>query len=70
VRSVEQPVNLDDGNDVYNWPWLYAVQVGEWTLTDAQESAPIIFYAADLSRTISTRRRVGRVCGGDEARFP
>src|SRR6185503_16089835 len=21
-RSVEQPVNLDDGDDVYNWPWL------------------------------------------------
>jgi uncharacterized protein DUF4159 len=36
VRSVEQPVNLDDGDDVYNWPWLYAVQVGEWNLTDAQ----------------------------------
>jgi hypothetical protein len=36
VRSVEQPVSLDDGNDVYNWPWLYAVQVGEWGLTDAQ----------------------------------
>src|SRR5271169_1867163 len=36
VRSVEQPVNLDDGDDVYNWPWLYAVQVGDWHLTDAQ----------------------------------
>ena len=36
VRSVEQPVNLDDGDDVYNWPWLYAVQVGHWNLTDAQ----------------------------------
>jgi hypothetical protein len=36
VRSVEQPVNLDDGDDVDNWPWLYAVQVGQWTLTDAQ----------------------------------
>jgi hypothetical protein len=32
VRSVEQPVSLDDGDDVYNWPWLYAVQVGEWGL--------------------------------------
>ena len=21
---------------MYNWPWLYAVQVGEWNLTDAQ----------------------------------
>jgi len=36
VRSVEQIVNLDDGNEVYNWPWLYAVQVGEWGITDAQ----------------------------------
>jgi hypothetical protein len=36
VRSVEQAVNLDDGDDVYNWPWLYAVQVGEWGITDAQ----------------------------------
>lgn len=36
VRSVEQPVNLDDGNDVFNWPWLYAVRPGEWNLTDAQ----------------------------------
>ena len=35
VRSAEQPVNLDDG-DVYDWPWLYAVQVGEWQLTDSQ----------------------------------
>jgi hypothetical protein len=34
--AVEQPVNLDDGDDVYNWPWLYAVQVGEWKLTGAQ----------------------------------
>ncbi len=36
VRSVEQAVNLDDGDDVYNWPWLYAVQVGEWGITDDQ----------------------------------
>ncbi|MFY9724621.1 MAG: DUF4159 domain-containing protein [Bryobacteraceae bacterium] len=35
VRSVEQPVNLDEG-DAYDWPWLYAVQVGEWGLTDHQ----------------------------------
>jgi hypothetical protein len=35
VRSVEQPVNLDDG-EVYDWPWLYAVQTGQWQLTDAQ----------------------------------
>ena len=36
VRSVEQPVNLDDGDDIYNWPWVYAVQVGEWGLTPNQ----------------------------------
>ena len=36
VRSVEQPINLDDADDVYNWPWVYAVQVGEWGLTDRQ----------------------------------
>ncbi len=38
VRSVEQPVNLDDG-DVYDWPWLYAVQTGHWNLTDAQAAS-------------------------------
>jgi hypothetical protein len=36
ARSVEQPVNLDDGDDVFYWPWLYAVEVGQWDLTDAQ----------------------------------
>ncbi|HKE22921.1 MAG TPA: DUF4159 domain-containing protein [Bryobacteraceae bacterium] len=35
VRSVEQLVNLEEG-DAYDWPWLYAVQVGEWGLTDSQ----------------------------------
>jgi hypothetical protein len=36
ARSVEQAVNLDDGDEIYNWPWLYAVQVGEWGLTEPQ----------------------------------
>src|SRR5579864_5954952 len=36
ARSVEQPVNLDDEDDVYNWPMLYAVRPGEWDLTDKQ----------------------------------
>jgi uncharacterized protein DUF4159 len=36
ARSIEQPVNLDDGDDVYNWPWLYGVEVGHWDLTDQQ----------------------------------
>ena len=34
-RSVEQPVSLDEG-DQYDWPFLYAVEVGHWDLTDAQ----------------------------------
>ena len=36
ARSVEQPVSLDDGEDVFYWPWLYAVEVGQWDLTDHQ----------------------------------
>jgi hypothetical protein len=36
ARSVEQPVNLDDVDDVFNWPYLYGVEVGRWELTDAQ----------------------------------
>jgi hypothetical protein len=35
VRSVEQPVNLDE-NEQFDLPWLYAVQVGEWGLTAKQ----------------------------------
>jgi hypothetical protein len=36
ARSVEQVVNIDDRDELYNWPWIYAVQVGEWGLTEAQ----------------------------------
>ncbi len=36
ARSVEQPVNLDDGDEVFYYPWLYAVEVGHWELTDSQ----------------------------------
>ena len=35
TRSVEQPIMLEEG-DQYNWPWLYAVQVGEWGITPEQ----------------------------------
>jgi hypothetical protein len=34
VRSVEQPVALEDADDIYNYPFLYAVEVGHWDLTD------------------------------------
>ncbi|MBN1237010.1 MAG: DUF4159 domain-containing protein [Gammaproteobacteria bacterium] len=36
VRSVEQPVNLDDGDDVYYWPFLIVGLAGNWQLTDSQ----------------------------------
>ncbi|HXI42062.1 MAG TPA: DUF4159 domain-containing protein, partial [Bryobacteraceae bacterium] len=36
ARSVEQPVNLDDGDEVFRYPFLYGVEVGHWNLTDAQ----------------------------------
>lgn len=35
-RSVEQVVNLDGTNDIYNWPVLYGVEVGHWQLPDDQ----------------------------------
>ncbi len=36
TRSAEEPVAAEDGDDIYNWPWLYAVEVGHWDLTDMQ----------------------------------
>jgi hypothetical protein len=36
ARSVEQPVNPDDTDDVYNWPWMVAGEMGDWKLTDTQ----------------------------------
>ena len=36
ARSVEQVVDLEDGDDVYNWPWIYAVQAGEWGFTQSE----------------------------------
>src|SRR5262249_22874788 len=35
VRSVEQPVSLDEG-DAFDWPWLYGVEVGHWNLTNEE----------------------------------
>jgi hypothetical protein len=36
VRSVEQPVSLDDDIDVYYWPFLISGLVGAWDLSDEQ----------------------------------
>jgi hypothetical protein len=35
TRSAEQIIDVDS-DDVYNWPWLYAVEVGYWHLNDSQ----------------------------------
>jgi hypothetical protein len=36
VRSVEQPINLDDVDDANHWPFMISGLVGAWDLTDAQ----------------------------------
>lgn len=36
ARSVEQPVNLDDGDDAFNYPWMVAGEMGDWQLTEQQ----------------------------------
>jgi hypothetical protein len=36
TRSVEQIVDLDGAGDVYNWPIMYAVEVGHWLLPQEQ----------------------------------
>ncbi len=35
MRPVEQIVDLNS-DDIFNYPWVYAVQVANWTFTDAQ----------------------------------
>jgi hypothetical protein len=34
AKPVEQPINLEADDDVFNYPWLYAVEVGHWELTE------------------------------------
>lgn len=36
TRSVEQVVDLHDPDEIYNWPFLYGVEVGHWDLSDAE----------------------------------
>jgi len=35
TRSMEEIIDVDS-DEVYNWPWLYAVEVGHWELSDPQ----------------------------------
>ena len=37
TRSTEQVIDLiGDPEEIFNWPWVYAVEVGHWDLTDEQ----------------------------------
>jgi hypothetical protein len=36
ARSVEQVLDLDGSDDVFNWPFMYAVEVGQWQIPDDQ----------------------------------
>jgi hypothetical protein len=36
VRAVEQPVNLDEADEAFNWPFMISGLVGAWNLTDNQ----------------------------------
>ena len=36
VRAVEQPVSLDDGDDIFYWPFLVAGLAQSWNLSDEQ----------------------------------
>jgi hypothetical protein len=35
TRSVEQVVDLDT-DEIFDWPWIYAVETGNWNLSDEQ----------------------------------
>lgn len=34
-RSIEEIVDIDS-DEIFEWPWLYAVGIGDWQLTDRQ----------------------------------
>jgi hypothetical protein len=36
ARSIEQVVELDNTDDVYNWPSMYGVEIGYWSLNDEE----------------------------------
>lgn len=44
ARSVEQIVDVDS-DDMFDWPWLYAVGVGDWVFTPSQAARLREFFA-------------------------
>ena len=41
VRSIEEIVDID-GDEMFDWPFLYAVGVGDWELSDAQAARQLV----------------------------
>jgi len=35
TRSVEEIIDVDS-DEIFNWPWVYAVEVGRWALSESQ----------------------------------
>jgi hypothetical protein len=35
ARSIEEIIDIDS-DEIFNWPWLFGVAVGDWVLSDAQ----------------------------------
>jgi hypothetical protein len=35
ARSIEHIVDIDS-DEIYDWPWMFGVAIGDWTLNDAQ----------------------------------
>jgi hypothetical protein len=62
VRSVEQVVDLDS-DEIYNWPWIYAVEVGPLGPDRCPVQAPARLPAA---RRLSDGRRLPRHLGVGE----
>ena len=59
-------MNLDDGDDVYNWPWLYAVRGGRLE-ADRRAGAEVAGVPA-ARRILHVRRFLGRAgVGGFDA---
>lgn len=36
VRSVEQAVDPSDGDEIFNWPFLYSASPNEWNFSDEE----------------------------------
>ena len=46
---MEQSVALDNSDDIYNWPTMYAVEVGHWQFNPEKPRSFAIFWIAGAS---------------------